>query len=48
MLVGKAISIYLFAATTELAHVNRELKRFKIETARLEQRKQELISAAGK
>jgi hypothetical protein len=35
-------------AKTELAHVNRELKRLKTQIAQLEARKAELIAAIGK
>jgi len=35
-------------AKTELASVNRELRRLKTETARLEKRKSELIAGIGK
>jgi hypothetical protein len=35
-------------AKTELAHVNRELRRLKIQIARLEDRKTKLIAASGK
>jgi hypothetical protein len=35
-------------AKTELAHVNRELKRLKIQIAQLEERKAKLIAAIGK
>jgi len=35
-------------AKTELARINRELRRLKVQIARLEERKAELIAASGK